>query len=157
MANKQKLSTTINKSIITKLRDQNKLNDSLLVLVSNLTLEDLIAIKLELSCDLINNRLYGFDIWRNSNKIVQEAILKFAISTTKSKKDAARFLNLTYLEFKKLLRKYEVEDYFKDVWNFKADRFNLTKTFVRMPHRGRKIIWRLAGGEQEIHTRSVFL
>ena len=25
-----------------------------------------------------------------------------------------------------------------------------------MPHRGRKIIWRLAGGEQEIHTRSVF-
>ena len=110
MANKQKLSTTINKSIITKLRDQNKLNDSLLVLVSNLTLEDLIAIKLELSCDLINNRLYGFDIWRN-----QEAILKFAISTTKSKKDAARFLDLTYVEFKKLLRKYEVEDYFKDV------------------------------------------
>ena len=90
MANKQKLSTTINKSIITKLRDQNKLNDSLLVLISNLTLEDLIAIKLELSCNLINNRLYGFDIWRNSNKIVQEAILKFAISTTKSKKDAAR-------------------------------------------------------------------
>ena len=61
MANKQKLSTTINKSIITKLRDQNKLNDSLLVLVSNLTLEDLIAIKLELSCDLINNRLYEED------------------------------------------------------------------------------------------------
>ena len=115
MANKQKLSTTINKSIITKLRDQSKLDDSLLVLISNLTLEDLIAIKLELSCDLINNRLYGFDIWRNSNKIVQEAILKFAISTTKSKKDAARFLDLTYVEFKKLLRKYEVEDYFKDV------------------------------------------
>ena len=113
--NKQKLSTTINKSIITKLRDQSKLDDSLLVLISNLTLEDLIAIKLELSCDLINNRLYGFDIWRNSNKIVQEAILKFAISTTKSKKDAARFLDLTYLEFKKLLRKYEVESYFEDV------------------------------------------
>ena len=115
MANKQKLSTTINKSIITKLRDQNKLNDSLLVLISNLTLEDLIAIKLELSCDLINNRLYGVDIWRNSNKITHEAILKFAISTTKSKKDAARFLDLTYVEFKKLLRKYEVEEYFEDV------------------------------------------
>ena len=115
MANKQKLSTTINKSIITKLKDQSKLNDSLLVLISNLTLEDLIAIKLELSCNFINNRLYGFDIWRNSNKIIQEAILKFAISTTKSKKDAARFLDLTYVEFKKLLRKYEVENYFNDV------------------------------------------
>ena len=60
MANKQKLSTTINKSIITKLRDQNKLNDSLLVLISNLTLEDLIAIKLELSCNLINNGVNGY-------------------------------------------------------------------------------------------------
>ena len=37
------------------------------------------------------------------------------VKTTKSKKDAARFLDLTYVEFKKLLRKYEVEDYFKDV------------------------------------------
>ena len=114
MANKQKLSTTINKSIITKLRDQNKLNDSLLVLVSNLTLEDIIAIKLELSCDLINNRLYGFDIWRNSNKIVQEAILKFAISTTKSKKDAARFLGLTYSDFKKAIKKYKVTNFFEE-------------------------------------------
>ena len=112
MANKQKLSTTINKSIITKLRDQNKLNDSLLVLISNLTLEDLIAIKLELSCDLINNRLYGFDIWRNLKPIVQEAVLKFAISTRKTKKDAARFLGLNYLDFKKLLSKYDIENYF---------------------------------------------
>ena len=114
MANKQKLSTTINKSIITKLRDQNKLNDSLLVLISNLTLEDLIAIKLELSCNLINNRLYGFDIWRNSNKIVQEAILKFAISTTKSKKDAARFLGLTYTEFARVLKNFKVKEYFTE-------------------------------------------
>ena len=112
MANKQKLSTTINKSIITKLKDQSKLNDSLLVLISNLTLEDLIAIKLELSCNLINNRLYGFDIWRNSNKIVQEAILKFAISTTKSKKDAARFLGLTPQEFYRVCKQYDISGYF---------------------------------------------
>ena len=109
MANKQKLSTTINKSIITKLRDQNKLNDSLLVLISNLTLEDLIAIKLELSCDLINNRLYGFDIWRNSVYIVKDALLKFAISTTKSKKDAARFLGLTYADFKTACKKFKID------------------------------------------------
>jgi len=40
--------------------------------------------------------------------------LKFAISTTNSKKDAARFLGLTYMEFKRVLRKYEVEDYFEN-------------------------------------------
>jgi len=107
----QKNLTTANKSIILKLC----LQDDLLVNINKLSLEDLIAVKLELSANNINNRLYGFDIWRNSNKITQEAILKFAISTTKSKKDAARFLDLTYVEFKKLLRKYEVEDYFKDI------------------------------------------
>ena len=114
MANKQKLSTTINKSIITKLRDQNKLNDNLLVLVSNLTLEDLIAIKLELSCDLINNRLYGFDIWRKFNNITKEALLKFAISATHSKADAARFLGLDTSNFSQVYKQYEIEEFFSD-------------------------------------------
>ena len=102
MVMKVNKSTTINTSIITNLKDQGVLNDS------SLTLEQLIAVKLELSCNYINNRLYGFDIWRSTNSIVKEALLTFAISTTKSKKDAARFLGLTYLDFKKYCKKYEV-------------------------------------------------
>ena len=78
-----------------------------------MTLEDLIALKFELSCNNINNRLYGFDIWRKSNHIVKEAILKFAISTTKSKRDAARFLGLNIKEFQKLFLTYEIDSYFK--------------------------------------------
>ena len=67
------------KSVINYLKNDGLLNDSMLVSINNLSLEDLIAIKLELSVRKFNNRLYGFDIWRNSNKITQEAILKFAI------------------------------------------------------------------------------
>ena len=106
--------TTKNKSVILALKAQNLLDDSLLVCINSLTLEDLIAIKLELSANHINNRPYGFDIWRKSGYIIKEALLKFALSTTNSKKDAARFLGLTYMEFKRVLGKYEVEDYFKD-------------------------------------------
>ena len=111
--NKRK-STTKHKSVINYLIKENKINDSLLVLINSLTLEDLIAIKLELSAKMINNRLYGLDIWRKSGYIIKESLLKFAISTTNSKKDAARFLGLTYVEFVKLLKTYEVDDYFKD-------------------------------------------
>ena len=111
--NKRK-STTEYKSVINYLINENKINDGLLVLINSLTLEDLIAIKLELSAKMINNRLYGLDIWRKSGYIIKESLLKFAISTTKSKKDAARFLGLTYVEFVKLLKTYEVDDYFKD-------------------------------------------
>tara|TARA_R110002020_G_scaffold44161_6_gene127601 strand:+ start:9009 stop:9347 length:339 start_codon:yes stop_codon:yes gene_type:complete len=100
---------TINTSIITNLKDQNLINDSLLVCLNSLSLEDLIAVKLELSCNHVNNRLYGFDIWRKSGYIVKDALLKFAISTTNSRKGAARFLGLTYDEFKKLCTKYNID------------------------------------------------
>ena len=102
--------TTTNKSIILKLC----LQDDLLVNINKLSLEDLIAVKLELSANNINNRLYGFDLWKQSTNIMKEALLKFAMSTTNSKKDAARFLGLTYLEFKRVTSKYKVKDYFED-------------------------------------------
>jgi len=104
--------TTKHKSVILYLQQRQQIDDSLLVLINNLTLEDLIALKLELSAKNINNRLYGLDIWRNSGYIMKEALLMFAISTTQSKKDAARFLGLTYLDFKKALKKFEVNNYF---------------------------------------------
>tara|TARA_B100000287_G_C20162313_1_gene594685 strand:- start:174 stop:515 length:342 start_codon:yes stop_codon:yes gene_type:complete len=102
--------TTENKSIILKLC----LQDDLLININKLSLEDLIAIKLELSANNINNRLYGFDLWKQTNNIVKEALLKFAVSTTNSKKDAARFLGLTYVEFRRALERYEVRNYFTD-------------------------------------------
>ena len=106
--------TTKNKSVILALKAKNLLNDSLLVSINSLTLEDLIAIKLELSANHINNRPYGFDIWRKSGYIIKEALLKFALSTTNSKKDAARFLGLTYNDFKKAIRKYKVTTFFEE-------------------------------------------
>lgn len=107
-------STTINKSIINKLTHEGVVSNDLLVLINNLTLEDLIALKLELSCAHVNNRLYGLDIWHNACYIIREALLKFAISTTQSKKDAARFLGLTYLEYKTQHDKFNIDSFFKE-------------------------------------------
>ena len=106
--------TTKNKSVILALKAKNLIDDSLLVCINSLTLEDLISIKLELSANHINNRPYGFDIWRKSSYIIKEALLKFALSTTNSKKDAARFLGLTYSEFKKAIKQYKVTKFFND-------------------------------------------
>jgi len=106
--------TTQSKSVINKLKDQNILNDQMLASLNNMTIEEVIAVKFELSASHLNNRLYGFDIWHKSNYIIKEAILKFAVSVTKSKKDASRFLGMTYKEFSRLAKKYKVEDYFTD-------------------------------------------
>jgi methionyl-tRNA formyltransferase len=106
--------TTKSKSTILKLKNQNKLTDQLLTAFNQLTLEEVIAIKFELAANHLNNRLYGFDIWHKSNFIIKEAILKFAISSTNSKKDASRFLGLTYGEFLRILKKYKVNEYFDE-------------------------------------------
>mgnify|MGYP003133686922 CR=1 FL=1 len=120
--------TTVNKSVIKLLKNKNLINDELLTCINSLSIEDLIAIKFELSANNINNRLYGFDIWRNSGYIVKEALLKFAISTTNSKKDAARFLGLTYSEFKKVLSTYKVKNYFSDdIWKPKPFGINILR------------------------------
>jgi len=100
--------TTQDKSVILKVC----LPDDLLVNINKLTIEDLIALKLELSANNINNRLYGFNFWKQTDNIVKEALLKFAVSTTNSKKDAARFLGLTSAEFRRVYKKYNIEEYF---------------------------------------------
>ena len=112
MSVQSKKITTKSKSIIKLLKDQNILNDQLIVCLNSLSLEDLIAVKLELAANNINNRLYGFDIWRALPNVVKEATLKFAISSTKSKKDASRFLGLTYLEFLNICKKYQINEFF---------------------------------------------
>ncbi len=101
-------------SVINKLKDQNKINDQLLVCLNSLKLEDLIAVKLELASIDISNRLYGFDIWRRTPYIIKDALLKHSLSVAKSKKDAARFLGLTYSEYMKYLREYNTREYFEE-------------------------------------------
>lgn len=112
MIKQSKNITTRSYSTIKILKDQNKISDQLLVCINNLKLEDLIAIKLELASSHLNNRLYGFDIWRAIPNLAKEATLKFAVSATTSKKDAARFLGLTYLEFLNTYKKYNLNNFF---------------------------------------------
>ena len=105
--------TIKNKSIASKLIDDGIASEELLVLFNSISLEDIIALKLELSSKILQNRFYGFDIWRNTNYIVKDALLKFAIANTNSKKDAARFLNLNYSAFSRLIKKFEVDKFYE--------------------------------------------
>tara|TARA_B100000287_G_C20270021_1_gene637596 strand:- start:176 stop:496 length:321 start_codon:yes stop_codon:yes gene_type:complete len=105
--------STKNKSIASKLINDGIASEDLLVLVNSISLEDIIALKLELSSKILQNRFYGFDIWRNTNYIVKDALLKFAIANTNSKKDAARFLNLNYSAFSRLIKKFEVDKFYE--------------------------------------------
>jgi|TARA_R110000796_G_scaffold65503_2_gene151294 transcriptional regulator with GAF, ATPase, and Fis domain len=105
------------KSIINKLLNNNIINESNLTFIDSISLEDLIAVKLELSAKHINNKLYAFNLLSNTNRLVKEAIIKFAISATNSKMDAARFLGTDYETLHSLVREYNLQEFFDEINN----------------------------------------
>ena len=114
---KKRRSKYKHKSIINILLNNNIINESNLTFIDSLTLEDLIDVKLELSARHINNKLYAFNLLSNTNKLVKEAIVKFAISATESKVDAARFLGLDYEGLQRIVREYNLQEYFDEINN----------------------------------------
>jgi hypothetical protein len=100
--------TTISK----KLRDQNKSNDYFEIMLNNLTIEDIIALKLELAYRTIGFPIYGFPIWRATNFIVKDAMLKFVFSITDSKSKMRKILGLNLEDFLLNVKKYKTADYF---------------------------------------------
>jgi hypothetical protein len=103
-----------NYSISSVLRKKNKITDEFEIMLSTLSIEDIIALKLELSVKAAGGKLYGIPVWKTMTDITKEAVLKFALSATKTKLEACRFLGLTEMNLNTLLYKYEVEKYFED-------------------------------------------
>ena len=101
-------------SISNKLKRENKSSEEFEILFNNLSLEEVIGLKLELaSKSSFNGKLYGVPIWYSIPSIVKDAVLKYALSATRSKREAARFLGLNEFAMKKLINKYSIDNYFE--------------------------------------------
>lgn len=101
-----------NYSISKLLREKNKSNDAFEIQLANISLEELIALKLELGFKAIGFPLHGFPVWRSTNYIVKDALLKYALCATDSKTEAAKMLGISTLKFFYLLNKYNTRRYF---------------------------------------------
>ena len=102
-------------SLSKKLRRENKSNDEFEVMISQLTLEELIGLKLELASKVLDGRLFGLPVLNSMHSIVQDAMLKWVYSASRTKGEAMRFLGLQQAHFISLIRKYKVDDYFSDL------------------------------------------
>ena len=101
-------------SISKKLREDLKSNEEFEVMLSNLSLEEIIALKLEISTKPVNKRLYGIPIWNSLKDISRDAAFKYAYSATRTQVEAMRFLGLKPNRFQKLKNKYNPVSYFED-------------------------------------------
>lgn len=89
-------------SIIKELKAKNLIDDRFLVRVSNLSLEDLIACKLESLSYKVNGKMFGLSLARSIKKITQEALIKYARSVCNSKQETALFLGLDVVHLEQL-------------------------------------------------------
>ena len=79
-------------------------------MLSTLTLEEVIGLKLECASRLTNGKLYGFNLWSNIVNIVKEALYNAIISITDTNKEATRVLGINEQTFKSLKRKYNIRE-----------------------------------------------
>ena len=101
-------------SIIRKLRKEGKLPEEMEIFISNLSLEELIALKLEISSRPVSGKLFGIPIWKSIPFIVRDAVLKTAISVCRTKVDAANFIGMDVDKMDNLLKKYNTIDFFEE-------------------------------------------
>jgi len=103
-----------NYSFISLMRRKRKVNDEFLNVLSSLTLEEVIALKLELAVQLTKHKFYNFPLWKAMPSICRDAILRFVLSACESKRDGARMLGIDIREFNSLLKRYNTEKLFNN-------------------------------------------
>ena len=101
-------------SISRKLRNEGKTNDQFEIALGSLSLEEIIALKLELATKSVGGKLYGLPLWYSLPEITKDAVLKYALSAARTKMEAARFLGVNKEYFYRLLKKYDADSYFKE-------------------------------------------
>jgi hypothetical protein len=102
-------------SISKKLKHENKITDEFEIMLASLTLEEIIGLKLELASRTVGGLLYGFPLWHALNNICKDAVLRYAISASRSHAEAARMLGIDKVQLKKLYKKFDMYNYFGDL------------------------------------------
>jgi len=99
-------------SISNKLRTEGLVDEKFEIMLSTLTLEEIIGLRLEIAARAVNYKLYGLNLWHSVPEIVKEGILKYVFSAARTKGEMASFLGIDKSTLKRLLKKYDITNYF---------------------------------------------
>jgi len=93
-------------TFVSELKRDGRISEEFLNVVSDLTLEELISVKLELSAKMFNGKLYNFPLWYNLPYIIRESLLNFVNRNCKTKVDMSNTLGIPYEQFIQIYKKY---------------------------------------------------
>ena len=81
-------------SISNKLKSENKIDERFEIMLSSLTLEEIIGLRLELAAKSVNYKLYGLNIWHKVPDMVKDGVLKYVYSAARTKGET--FINFIF-------------------------------------------------------------
>ena len=91
-----------------RLLNEQKIDNHFLNKLNFLTLEDLIVLKLESATESLNGKLYGFPLYKFVSDITKEALVRYALTTTNTQREAALVLKIPKVELRRLIKKYNI-------------------------------------------------
>jgi|TARA_A100001515_G_scaffold107092_1_gene87856 transcriptional regulator of acetoin/glycerol metabolism len=106
--------TTRDYSVSNRLKKENKITDEFEMMLSSLTLEEVIALRLELASRTVGYMMYGLPLWGSLHNITKDAVLRYVLSASRSRKEAARVLGIDRIKLHKLYKKFDLYNYFQD-------------------------------------------
>jgi len=104
-------------SISKKLRQEKRSNEEFESMIASLSLEEVIALKLELSTRSVDGKLYALPLWSKASEIFRDALIKYAFSACRTQVEATSFIGLRHSEYWKLKKKYKPVLYFEEEQN----------------------------------------
>lgn len=104
-------------SLKTKLLKEKKITIQFLNQLDSLSLEDIIALKLQIVSDKTNNKFFGFRIRYVLREICEDALVKFAFSNFDTSHEIQAFFGLSSRSYSSFMKKYYIDEYFSDFIN----------------------------------------
>ena len=93
------------KSLLNELKKQGKISESFENQLSALTLEEIIALKLEVASKTVKGKFYGFPLYYALPNITKEAVFRWSVSICDTKTGAARVLGISLNRFNQIYKK----------------------------------------------------
>ena len=94
-----------NYSLLRELKSKGKISGSFEAQLSNLSLEEVIALKLEIAAKTVKGKFYGFPLYHALPNITKEAVFRWAVSICDTKTNASRVLGISLNRFNQIYKK----------------------------------------------------
>ena len=99
------------------LLEQKKINKDFINRIKLLTIEELLYLKLDSLSNSLKGKVFGFPIYKFMSDICREAMVIYALSSTKNKRDACLVLGMDMMHLNNVIKKYNIN--IKDIKNVK--------------------------------------